>query len=157
MSTTDEKNRFLKWIAKAASFSAAPAIYASLLELDFYFRKRGTLKKSLFETHDVLTLKKIQTAVGFDRDFRDAYRDKTRDMLSAVQYYAYYVRSMGLEEPIPDTEEAGEDATEAAAEEEAKENAGNYVPHRKTKRHRVEGQYYDWLARLDRGGKRKKE
>ena len=237
MITTDEKGRFLKWLTKAASYSAVPEIYASLSELDFYCRKRGILKKPLFETHDAVTLGRVRTVIGFDSDFRDAYRNKSKDILSAMQYYAYYVRSEGLEEPIPEdedeaekdeteemvevtevteetveTEEAVEEeeeeeeeaaqeeateetpveiaveetaeespeeiAVEEAAEEspekipeqdaeetpvevpeeapqEEPEKEEDYMPYKKprAKRYRMEGQYYDWLSRLDRGGK----
>ena len=261
MITTDEKGRFLKWLTKAASYSAVPEIYASLSELDFYCRKRGILKKPLFETHDAVTLGRVRTVIGFDSDFRDAYRNKSKDILSAMQYYAYYVRSEGLEEPIPEDEDKAEkdeletdeavEVPEEAVEEEEEEEAAeqtveetadvpeeetediveeatvevpeeeaeetpvevleeeaeempveapqaeaaeeapveapqaeaaeeapvevpqaeaaeetpveeaeeeeNYMPYKKprAKRYRMEGQYYDWLSRLDRGGKQR--
>ena len=202
MITTDEKGRFLKWLTKAASYSAVPGIYASLSELDFYCRKRGILKKPLFETHDAVTLGRVRTVIGFDSDFRNTYRNKSKDILSAMQYYAYYVRSEGLEEPIAEdgdeaekekdeleTEEAAEESPEEVVQEEAEEEMPedvpvekaeespaevpeeeeseetlleeteeeDYMPYKKprAKRYRMEGQYYDWLSRLDRGGKQR--
>ena len=120
MADNKESNRelFAAWLAQNAPADQLSDLYLSCERIEAYCIKTKVLRKSLFETTDLDTVKKVQKAVDECRVFR--YSNTQRRMLTAAaKYYADFVKSLSAAEapriapPVPPVKEVREEEAPA--------------------------------------------
>ena len=88
------EKQFYEWLSKQVSPTKLSELYFCYPAIDDFCVKTHVLKKPLFETLDLETVKKAQKTVNENRAFRFAYRKKMGLIISAIQYYVTYVREL---------------------------------------------------------------
>ena len=108
------KNRFFVWLSKRTAREERSRIYVALSDLNSYCLRKGVLTEPLFDTYNLEIVLKIRNMIGFDNNFRNAYRAKASAMASAIQYYLYYLQDRRRKEETAQISEEARDSAEGS-------------------------------------------
>ena len=82
------QDRFVGWMEKQVSPSALAEIFLVVQDIESFCVDRKILRKKLFETTDLPTIRQVHTTVMSNKIFRRIYKNKLNRMeVLIVQYH----------------------------------------------------------------------
>lgn len=108
------EEQFMAWLAQNATASRLSELYLCYPEIEKHCLRIKVLKKPLFETTDLDTIKKVHKTISESRMFQLAHKKHMKRMVSAAQYYMAFIKEYSVKfvEPVQ-----SEPAESAAVEE----------------------------------------
>lgn len=85
---------FATWLAQNAPSAHLSELYLCYSEIEAYCLKTKVLRKPLFETTDLDTVKRAQKTVTESRIFQLSHKKQMRKIVAAAQYYTAFVKSL---------------------------------------------------------------
>ncbi len=94
------EEQFMAWLAQNAPARFLSELYLCYPEIERHCLRIKVLKKPLFETTDLVTVKKVQKTITESRIFQFTHKKQMKKMVSAVQYYMTFVKEYNAEQTI---------------------------------------------------------
>lgn len=85
---------FAAWLARNVPSAHLSELYLCYSEIEAYCLKTKVLRKPLFETTDLDTVKRAQKTVTESRIFQLSHKKQMRKIVSAAHYYTAFVKSL---------------------------------------------------------------
>lgn len=104
------EEQFMAWLAQNAPASRLPELYLCYPEIEKHCLRIKVLKKPLFETTDLDTIKKVQKTISESRMFQLAHKKHMKRMMSAAQYYTVFIKEYSVKSVEPVQSESAESA-----------------------------------------------
>lgn len=95
------EEQFMDWLAQNAPAHRLSELYLCYPEIERHCLRIKVLKKPLFETTDLETVKKVQKTITESRIFQLAHKKQMKRMVSAAQYYTAFAKEYNAEQTEP--------------------------------------------------------
>lgn len=89
---------FATWLAQNAPAAQLPELYLCYSEIETYCIKTKVLRKPLFETTDLNTVRRAQKAAIESRIFQLTHKKQMKKIVAAAQYYTAFLKSLVTKE-----------------------------------------------------------
>ena len=97
----DGRNRteelFAAWLAENVPSARLSEVYIYCSEIESYCQKIKVLRRPLFETTDMDTVRLVQKTVAESRLFQLSHKGQMKKIVAAAQYYATFVKTLSAE------------------------------------------------------------
>lgn len=104
------EEQFIAWLAQNAPAGRLSELYLCYPEIEKHCLRIKVLKKPLFETTDLDTIKKVQKTISESRMFQLAHKKHMKRMVSAAQYYTTFIKEHSVKSVEPVQSEPAESA-----------------------------------------------
>lgn len=89
---TNIEDKFYAWLSSQISDKRMTEICPCYPQIEKFFMERGLLKRKLFETHDIVTIKNIMQMTEANKVFRFTYKGNVGKMNAAMRFYYNYLK-----------------------------------------------------------------
>lgn len=117
--TTEEL--FAAWLSQNAPSDHLSKLYLCYSEIETFCLRIKVLRKPLFETTDLDTVKRVQRTIMENRLFQLSHKKQMKMIVSAAQYYTAFIRALDAEAKKTITENENPTPTAANKDNAVKE------------------------------------
>lgn len=86
------KEEFAEWLSKKVTPAQLSELYMMYEKVDVFCKQRGLLKKTILETEDFVSVRKILQTVEQNKVFRFIHKRELGRITEAVKYYFEYIK-----------------------------------------------------------------